>query len=156
MKAADQYHVAIVTDDPEAKMLELSELFGYTWGDMMGGPTTVTVPSGDSTVDTTVDLKAWYSLSEPRIEIVQSVPGSVWTPTEGSGIHHLGYWVDDVSAASAELTRRGYAVEAVGNWPDGTAYWAYHCSSSGPRIEIVSRNLKPVLDRYFETGKLSS
>ncbi|WP_024793591.1 VOC family protein [Tomitella biformata] len=150
MKAADLFHVGIVADDPQKKMQELTELFGYEWGDVMGGAQPVTLPSGD----TVVELLAWYSLNGPRLEIVQSVPGTIWVPAEGSGIHHLGYWADDIEAESAKLEEQGYAVEAVGQLGDGKSYWAYHLSPEGPRIEIVSSQLRPMVEQYFETGTL--
>ena len=49
-------------------------------------------PSGD----VELDLRFAYSATEPRLEIIRSVPGSLWVPAPGSGIHHLGYWSDDV------------------------------------------------------------
>jgi hypothetical protein len=152
MTAADQFHIGIVVDDPASAMSDLTALFGYEWCDQLGGPVAVSLPSGD----TTIQLQAWYSKSEPRLEIVQSIPGTVWTPAAGSGVHHLGYWVDDVAAGSAELERRGYAVEAVGRRPDGVPYWAYHRSPAGPRVELVSRKLRPTLESYFATGSVPS
>ena len=152
MTAADQFHVGIVVDDPAATMSDLTALFGYEWADELGGVVSVSGPDGDGTIT----LQAWYSTSEPRLEIVQSVPGTVWTPAEGSGVHHLGYWVDDVAAGSAELERRGYPVEVVGRRPDGAAYWAYHRSPSGPRVELVSRSLRPTMESYFATGSVPS
>jgi hypothetical protein len=64
--------------------------------------------------------------------------------------------VDDVAVGSAELERRGYAVEVVGRRPDGAAYWAYHRSPSGPRVELVSRQLRPTLEGHFATGSVPS
>ena len=70
----------------------------------------------------------------------------------GSGIHHLGYWSDDVVADAALLVARGYATEATGVRPDGTPVWAYHRSARGPRIELVSRDLAAGLEQYWESG----
>ncbi|QTJ65988.1 hypothetical protein HYG77_10515 [Rhodococcus sp. ZPP] len=44
MKAEDLFHLGIVTDKPEATRMELRALFGYEWGDEIGGPIAVTVP----------------------------------------------------------------------------------------------------------------
>jgi hypothetical protein len=107
----------------------------------------VKLPTGDAILD----LRCAYSRSIPRLEIVRTVPGSLWEPAAGSGIHHLGYWSDDVAADSAALAEEGYAVEATGVQPDGVPYWAYHRGASGPRIELVSRTIQAGLEQYWAT-----
>lgn len=81
-----------------------------------------------------------------------------------SGLHHVGYWVDDVPATITALQAWGYEFEAVGLRSDGVPYWAYlHGPAGGgpagggpavPRLEIVSRQLQPMMERYFATGKV--
>ncbi|MER5531625.1 VOC family protein [Streptomyces sp. NPDC002677] len=152
MKATDQFHVGLVVDDIAAAAAELSALFGHQWCDELGAPVRVSLPGGD----TVLELRSTYSMSLPRLELVRSIPGSLWQPAAGSGVHHLGYWSDDVTADSAELARHGYAPEAVGRRPDGTPYWAFHRGTTGPRIELVTRALQPVLERYWTTGRRPS
>jgi hypothetical protein len=154
LSAADQYHAGIVVDDPVATMAQLTDLLGYEWADQIGGPITVSLPDGDRQVE----MRTWYSKTMPRLEVVQSHPGTVWTRAD-SGLHHLGYWVDDVPATIAELVGRGYTFEAAGKLPDGQPYWAYlqppaGSGAAGPRLEIVSRALQPMMERYFETGSV--
>ncbi|GAB2960832.1 VOC family protein [Streptomyces pseudoechinosporeus] len=151
MKAADQFHVGLVVHDLSAAAAELSASFGYEWSAEMGAAVPVTLPSGD----TVLDLRSVYSTTSPRLELVQSVPGTLWQPAD-SGVHHLGYWSDDVADDSAELSRRGFVMEAVGRRPDGTPYWAYHRSGTGPRIELVTRELQPVLEQFWTTGRTAS
>ncbi len=149
----DQFHAGIVADNPAAVMAELTASFGYEWCEQMGGTTSVRLPEGE----TKIDLRAWYSRSVPRLEVVQSIPGStVWSPAEGSGIHHFGYWTADVAACSAVLEEAGYLVEATGLRPGGVPYWAYLRHPSGIRVELVSSQLRPVMEAYFETGKVPS
>ncbi|WP_210588545.1 VOC family protein [Streptomyces sp. GESEQ-35] len=151
MKAADQFHVGLVVDDLSAAAAELSASFGYEWSAEMGAAVRVTLPAGDAVLD----LRSVYSTTSPRLELVRSVPGSLWQPAD-SGVHHLGYWSDDVAADSAELARRGSALEALGKRPDSTPYWAFHRSGTGPRIELVSRELHPVLEQFWTTGGTAS
>jgi hypothetical protein len=145
VRAADQYHVGIVVDDLDASVAELADLFGYEWGQEFSGPAHVSLPSGD----TVVDLRFVYSASTPRLEMIQCIPGTLWMPAAGSGVHHIGYWSDDVPADSAALESRGYTTEAVGTRPDGTAYWAYHRKAGAPRIEVVSREIEPSLSQLW-------
>jgi hypothetical protein len=152
VKATNQFHVGIVVDDFESALIELSELFGYEWCPEFNGTVPVTLPAGT----TSIDLRFAYSRTTPRLEIVRSIPGTVWMPADGSGIHHAGYWSDDVATDSATLERRGYAREAAGTNPDGTAAWAYHRSAAGPRIELVDRRLEPGLEQMWASRRRGS
>ena len=145
MNAADQFHVGIVVDDLDSALADLGQLFGYRWCPEMSVRTPVTVATGA----TELDLRFTYSVSTPRVEVIQSMPGTLWVPAAGSHIHHLGYWSDDVAADGAHLAERGYVTEATGARPDGTPVWAYHKSRHGPRIELVSRLIQPGLEQYW-------
>jgi len=86
------------------------------------------------------------------VELIKSVAGTPWVPAPGSGIHHAGYWSDDVAADGRLFAARGYAEEAKGVGPDGTPIWSYHRSGRGPRIELVSRQLVAGLESYWASG----
>jgi hypothetical protein len=148
MNGADQFHVGVVVDDLESALDELADLFGYRWCPPMALPMPVVLPSGEQTVD----LRFTYSVTTPHVEVIQVIPGTLWVPVDGSGIHHLGYWSDDVGADAARLADRGYAMEATGVQPDGTPYWAYYRSPIGPRIELVSRQVQAGLEQYWASG----
>jgi Glyoxalase/Bleomycin resistance protein/Dioxygenase superfamily len=148
MRAEDQFHVGIVVEDLDAALDDLASLFGHDWCPPLVVSTPVLLPDGDITLD----LCFTYSTTTPRVEVIQSIPGTLWTPAVGSGIHHLGYWSDDVAADARLLAARGYATEATGIRTDGTAVWAYHRSASGPRIELVSRELAAGLEQYWGSG----
>jgi len=157
LNAEDQYHVGIVSDDPAATMARLTESLGYQCADLIGGPVSVSLPGKDGGYgdkDTTVEIRAWYSVTTPRLEVVQSIPGTVWSRAD-SGLHHLGYWVDDLGATIDALEAEGYAREAVGKLPNGQPYWAYLSGPTGPRLEVVSRQLQPIMEHYFTTGSVA-
>jgi hypothetical protein len=151
VNAADQFHVGIVVEDFESTLTELSELFGYEWCQEIATPTPVNLPTGK----TIIDLRFVYSRTTPRLEIIRSIPGTVWVPDASSGLHHVGYWSDDVTADSVALVQRGFMAEAVGTRPDGTMSWAYHRSASGPRVELVTRMVQPALEQYWMAGTSS-
>jgi hypothetical protein len=148
MNAGDHFHVGIVVDDFERALEELGILFDHEWCPTMSVSTPVVLPDGEATLD----LVFAYSRTVPRVEVIQSMPGTLWVPVPASGIHHLGYWSDDVAADAKRLTARGYATEATGVRPDGTAIWAYHRSPTGPRIELVSRDIAAGLQQYWASG----
>ena len=150
MRAEDQFHVGIVVDDLDTTLDQLADLFGYEWCDEIAVETPVALPTGD----TVLHQRFRYSRNEPRLEVIESIPGTLWVPAAGSGVHHLGYWSEDVARDSAELERRGIAREAAGILPDGSAHWAYHRAAGGPRIELVSADLKAPLGQYWSTGAM--
>ncbi|MCX4763670.1 VOC family protein [Streptomyces sp. NBC_01275] len=151
LRPEDHFHVGIVAEDFHASKDQLAELFGVEWGAEMGGPTEVTLPTGD----VVVDFRCAYALSEgpgTRLEIVRRVPGTtLWEPTPGSGIHHFGYWSDDVDADTAALERHGYVIEATRRGPDGALFFAFLRSGeqTGFRVELVSRAAQPSLERAW-------
>lgn len=75
-----------------------------------------------------------YSKTEPRLEIIESVPGTHWLPADGS-VHHIGYWSDDVAGDSARLADLGYVEEA------NAGRWSYYRHPSGLRLELIDRTL---------------
>jgi hypothetical protein len=152
MKASDQYHAGIVVDDFDATLEDLAALFGYEFASPLALSTPVRLTDDGQTTDRMIDLRFTYSVSVPRVEIIQSIPGTLWIPATGSGIHHLGYWSDDLPADSSLLQERGYALEAYGARDDGTAIWAYHRGVVGPRIELVSRELLPFMEQWWSSA----
>lgn len=150
LKPEDQFHVGIVAEDLHATKEQLSQLFGIEWCEEMGGPIEVSLPTGD----TVLDFRCAYSRSAseaPRLEIVRRIPGTLWEPTPGSGIHHFGYWSDDVAADTAALERHGYVTEATREGPDGSLFFAYLRSGgrTGFRVELVDRAAKPSMERAW-------
>ena len=45
-------------------------------------------------------------------------------------------------------------VKSVDVGPDGNPYWAYYSDGIGPRLELVSRAAKPMIDAWTTTGKM--
>jgi hypothetical protein len=152
MRAIDQFHAGVVTDDFDATLNELTAVFGYEWSAEVATSIPVLLPEGDAVVE----LRLVYSRATPRVEIVQSIPGTVWQPAAGSGIHHLGYWSDGVRADCDELQERGYMFEAAGKGQDGTPVWAYLGREGSPRIELVSRALQPGLEMLWASTRGTS
>jgi hypothetical protein len=145
VKPEDQFHVGIVAEDFEATLAALSAAFGYQWCAEMGGSSAVRLADGEAVLN----FGCVYSLTSPRVEIVRRIPGTFWEPTAGSGIHHVGYWSDDVAADSEELERHGYVREAVRPGPGG---FAFYRSASGFRVELVSRVAQPSMERLWAGG----
>jgi hypothetical protein len=139
VQATELYHAGIVVDDLDAARAQLAGAGGYVWTAPVESDVQVQFPDGERVVT----LRVCFSTASPHLELIQSVPGSVWEPPS-SGVHHLGYWSDDVAADCADLEGQGYDVEA---WSDidGLRMFAYCRAPLGPRIELVHRSFAPVL-----------
>jgi hypothetical protein len=148
MNGTDLFHIGIVVDDLDAALDELGGLFGYEWCPIFAIETAVVLHERE----VMVDLRFVYSKTEPRVELIRAIPDTPWIPAAGSGIHHLGYWSEDISHDAQELDARGYVEEARGVLPEGTPIWAYYRSAKGPRIELVSRQLQAGLEHYWASG----
>ena len=103
MNPEDFYHVGIVVDDLTAAMERLTAAGGYSWTKPVEYTVAITTAAGD--ID--VPFRFVYSLQAPHLELVQQVPGTLWTSPPGRAAHHLGYWVDDIGATAAALEAAG-------------------------------------------------
>ena len=148
MRGSDQFHAGIVVDNLEAAMADLTALFGYEWCQTLTVPLPVKFPNEPGAPEKTIEIKFSYSVTTPRLELVATVPGTLWSPV--AGVHHLGYWSDDLEADAALLQSRGYTFEATGVAPDGLRLWSYHRKANGFRVELVNRGLQSFMEKYWE------
>ena len=148
LKASDLYHTGIVVDDLDASMRRMSDVAGYRWTDVVVAP--LRVRAGERDLDVT--FRFVYSLDAPHLELVASIPGTVWTPAPGNAAHHLGYFVDDFDRASQWLDRSGFEREACGYAGDAPGIFAYHRDRAGVRIEIVDRSIMGDWAAYLQAS----
>jgi len=101
LKSVD--HIGIVVRDCDKVIESWSALFGigpWTFREMGGGSVKLRVGVG--------------YLGPIRIDLIQPVEGKVlhseFLEEHGEGLHHLGFYVDDVDAAAASLVAEGAKV----------------------------------------------
>jgi catechol 2,3-dioxygenase-like lactoylglutathione lyase family enzyme len=137
----DFYHVGIVVPDIDAAAERLTQTAGYRWTKPVEYSLAVTTAAGDFELSN----RFVYSVQAPHLELVQEVRGTIWT----APAHHLGYWVDDIATAAAQLEQAGYTQEAR---PAGEVLskFAYYTDPVGIRIEIVDRALFPDWPGFIE------
>jgi hypothetical protein len=146
-----QFHIGIIVEDFEGELKRLTDLFGYQWCPELSADTAVRLYTADGPVEQTVTTRFSYSANEPRLEIIRPIPDTVWVPAD-SGVHHIGYWSEDVPGDTAALEALGMRREVEGLLPDGTAYWVYLRAEGGPRIELVSTMVKAGMEQYWASG----
>jgi hypothetical protein len=88
--------------------------------------------------------------STPQLEIIQPLdddsPYARWLARGHSGVHHLGYLVDDVSATTTAMCAAGFTVimSGSGHGADGTGAFAYYDTEAavGYLMEAIRRPLE--------------
>lgn len=138
MNPDDLYHVGLVVPDIDAAARRLTAAHGYTWTTPISATMEISTADGDIEVP----LRFVYSMQAPHLELVEEVPGTPWTAPTGAAAHHLGYWVDDLAAAAAQLEAAGYVLEARPSGEQLVAF-AYYTDPFGVRLELVDRALFP-------------
>lgn len=149
MKPENLYHSGIVVDDLDATLDWFTKVAGYRWTDVVEVDQVAQTPNGE----VTIPMRMAYSGNAPRVEILQTVPGTIWVPAD-SGVHHLGYWSDDVESDLATLEANDMRYEVKSYNPDGsgTLLWVYCRGRSGPRIELVSRAMEQFIEYWWSTA----
>ena len=138
LSATDCYHIGLVVPDIAAAAERLRAGAGYEWTRPIEYTVDVITANGEGQLP----LRFMYSIPAPHVELITAVPGTPWASTGIAAAHHLGYFVDDIAAASAQLEGAGFQLEAK---PAGdlASSFAYFIDSAGVRIEIVNRALFP-------------
>jgi Glyoxalase/Bleomycin resistance protein/Dioxygenase superfamily len=101
------------------------------------------------------DLRFVYSLGQPpHLELIEGIPGGYYDP-KGGYIRHVGLWVDDLAAASAQLARSGMPLEAAGMNGEVEPYaFVFHSLPWGLRVELVDRIQQPSFEAWLGGGEL--
>jgi len=129
-------HLCLVVPDRERAITELVPVYGeFVRLAPREGGTHITVGGARMTVRLTV---AWSLAGPVHLELIEALPGTVWQPRPTGYLHHLGYRVDDLEAASARLVAAGMSVEVTRWQASGApAGFAYHVLPGGLRVELA-------------------
>ncbi|MEU6534285.1 VOC family protein [Streptomyces sp. NPDC047000] len=142
------FHTGLVVEDLDLAMKTFGALAGYRFTTVMELEVTARTPDGLQHASQRFAL----SLEEPRLELVEAVPGTVWVSDGSNGAHHVGYWAENerIADMSAELVAQGFAVEASNDVAaDGILMWVYHRGLGGVRIELLNTLMKPSMDAWI-------
>lgn len=140
-------HVGIVVPDLDRSLAHMRTGLGTEWCDVLQWDMAIWTPEG---VD---DITCRFTYSrgpQPRFELLQSVPGTVWE-VGSSTEHHVGYWSTDLRGDGAELESKGWRLVATladePGTPTGFGY--YRHPDGGPVLELVDDALVPRFERWW-------
>jgi catechol 2,3-dioxygenase-like lactoylglutathione lyase family enzyme len=101
------WHIGIAVPDLEKGQKELGEVFGLRWRPARVRKLTLTDAASRPCA---VECHVAFSLGGPfAVEVWQAIPGTPLDMPEAGGVHHIGYWVDDLAAEAKRLDTLGYA-----------------------------------------------
>ena len=109
-------HIGIVVEDAE----KVSE----TWKKMFGiEPWTFVNNTGTDAEGNPLDVKLGFAyLGDLELELIEVTKGKIlhseYLKEHGEGLHHLGFFVDDVDGEAANLVKQGAAIiiQRPGQW----------------------------------------
>ena len=130
------FHVGLIVPKLEPALEELTEVLGLTWRDTFDGESPMRNADGSERI---ADLRFADPQQAPYLEVIEAIPDSPWAlSAEGSNLHHLGFFVDDVPAEAAVVAASFCPIEICGLGPQGEhpVSFTYH-QRGGLRIELV-------------------
>jgi hypothetical protein len=120
------FQVGVLVTDLPAAMEELGASLGVDWV----GPQPREI--GEWTLQV-----AFTTQGPPYIELIQGPAGSYWDARgQGSFLHHVGYWSDDMAADAARLEAAGMPLEFDGA-PHGAGIRYHRGAASGLVVELI-------------------
>jgi hypothetical protein len=149
MRPGDLFHTGIVVEEIEPAMEWFAAVVGHAWCEPIEADVVVELEDGEHSLT----FEITYSRSEPRLELVRAIPATLWEASN-LGVHHLGYWSDDIEDDLAHLAGAGARIDAVSRGPGGSALWAYCTTAAGTRLELVNRIQEPFMSAWFATGRI--
>lgn len=149
--AQDQFHVGIRVRDIETAMRELGAGLNVTWAE----PRDV-VEQALWTPATGLQhhhLRFTYSAEGPQhLELLQGPVGSFWDGDDGPGAHHIGIWVDDVTAETRSLVHDGWTLLGAQRDPmagEGFGVFSYLQPPTGFIVELVDRKVEASFEQWW-------
>ncbi len=100
------WHIGFAVSDLDQGQQELGEVFRLRWRPARVRKLTLTDAAGRPCE---VECHVVFSLGGPfAVEAWQAIPGTPLDIPAGGGVHHIGYWVDDLAAEAKRLDALGF------------------------------------------------
>ena len=135
------WHIGIAVPDLGQGKKELGQVFGLRWRPDRVRRLTIADAAGRPHE---VECHVVFSLGGPfAVEVWQAIPGTPLDMPAGGGVHHIGYWVDDLDTSKKQLDDVGVALEHDGSTHGGV--FTYHRGKrSGLRVELIDASGRAV------------
>lgn len=140
-------HVGFVVPDLGAACRETGSALGLTWARVRSRVAGVTTPEGAVDVPFVV---TYSQQGPPYVELIEAVPGTLWTQERSGEPHHLGFWSEDVSETSRRLSGHGAPwVATCRHEGEDALRWAYHDHSALGLVEVVDVGRRRAIEAWI-------
>jgi hypothetical protein len=100
------WHIGIAVPELDLGKKQLADVFGLSWRPVRVRELTLTDANGQQR-DVTCHVA--FSVGGPfAVEVWQAIPGTPLDAPPSGGVHHIGYWTDDIAAEAGRLDALGY------------------------------------------------
>jgi hypothetical protein len=145
------FHSALIVPELRSSLDLLGDAFGLGWSSIKESETAVWTPEGR------VDLTFRGCFSHPgptRIEIIESIPATLWSTGDDILLHHVSFWSSDLVKDAAALAEKGFPIMATSWGDDGTTptLFTYHRQAGGPYMELLDENERPHYEEWWNEG----
>jgi hypothetical protein len=142
------FHSALVVPEVHSALDQLSRAFGLEWSSIRESETAVWTPEGR------VDLTFRGAFSKPgptRIEIIESIDGTLWSAPDDVVLHHVSFWSSDLINDARHLAEDGFPMMATSWGDDGQTptLFTYHRKGRGPYMELLDENERPHYEEWW-------
>lgn len=105
------WHIGFAVPSLEQGMKQFGDVFGLCWRPVRVRRLTLVDAAGrPHEAECQVAFSAGASFA---VEVWQAIPGTPLAVPESGGVHHIGYWVDNLAAEAERLTGLGYPAFAT-------------------------------------------
>lgn len=147
IRPEDMFEVGLVVPDLEAAIEQFNAMFGYTFSPILEG----VLPTRHPDRDEVPAMRMAVTREHPQLELLEAAPGTSIVPPSGTGLHHLGYYVDDLEAESQRLVELGIPLVRAGfSGEESPVNWVYHEMADGTLLELVDRRSVPLRKALIE------
>lgn len=153
LDVGELYHHGVRVPDLDEAMDQLGAALGLEWCSVQTSVQSIWTPEEGKHE---VPLRFTYSRQGPvHLELLEGAPGSLWDGRTRPGLHHIGFWCDDVRSATEAALHDGWDVVMSQAEPDkGYGAFVYVRPPSGLIVELVWSGIEPMFERWFAGGPL--
>ncbi|MDF8334629.1 VOC family protein [Novosphingobium cyanobacteriorum] len=143
------FHHGLIVDDIAVAMESIGRAAGASWAPVRTfDPLPVWTANGERGE---ARLKVTYARQGPlRLELVEAAPGTPYDLLRAIDRSHIGVWVDNVGEGVEQLHAQGWRLLVAGaSARRGNGSMAYMVRDGGPVIELVGRELEPMMEAWW-------
>lgn len=146
------YHCGYLVEDLDRSLKRCEAVFGLRFREPESRALAPaagfedTIPAGE-------EIRFAFSVGDdfPFLELIEAQDGGLFGRAQGEGLHHVGFWVEDMAGVRATQEAEGLRTEARFDDPDGSER-VFYAGSGTIRVESVNARLRPEYERWLKSG----